>query len=291
MTRRAGRRRSCCDGIVSCPLFFPIQAIRLHSHRFQAGYAFRAHTQAFHQFYCVLDGVVAQRVEGTVHRLRAGEGVWIAPGLEREPRAESQSGQYMVVDFSPPWPELGAGSGMACKLDRRALADARELAALRAVVTANLRVAILFHRLCLSVLPVKWFDRLPAGDGARAGGPIRAGKARTVAEELARVERIEQMMSANTGNPLRLEELAALSGLSRSALGRLFVAHRNESPCARFRTIRLERARQLLEDGERSVTEVAMETGFSTSQHFAGAFRKKFGRSPSEVLKGTAQSR
>jgi AraC-like DNA-binding protein len=276
---------------VSCPLFFPVQAIRLHSHRFQAGYSFRAHTQVFHQFYCVLEGVVTQRVEGTVHRLRAGEGVWIAPGLEREPRAESRSGHYMVVDFIPPWPELGTGSGLFCKLDRRALADARELAAFRAVVTANLRVAILFHRLCLSVLPVRWFNRLPAGEDTKAGGPARTGKARTVAEELARVERIEQMMAANTGNPLRLEELAALSGMSRSALGRLFMAHRKESPCARFRTIRLERAKQLLEDGDRSVTEVAMETGFSTSQHFAGAFRKKFGRSPSEVLKGTAKIR
>ncbi len=264
---------------MSCPLYFPIQSIRLHSHRFQAGYSFRAHTQAFHQFYCVLEGVVAQRVEGTVHRLRAGEGVWIAPGLEREPRAESRSGEYMVVDFTPPWAELGAGSGMVCKLDHEALADARALAAFRGVVTANLRVAVLFHHLCLRVLPGKWFDRLPAGNGAK-----EPGKARAVAEDLARVERIEQMMTANTGNALRLEELASLSGMSRSALGRLFLAYRRESPCARFRTIRLERAKQLLEDGGRSVTEVAMETGFATSQHFAGAFRKKFGRSPSEVF-------
>ncbi len=266
--------------VVSCPLYFPIQSIRLHSHWFQAGYAFRAHTQAAHQFYCVLDGVVVQRVEGTAHRLRAGEGVWIAPGLEREPQAESPTGEYMVVDFTPPWAELGAGSGMVCKLDREALADARELAALRAVVSASQRVAILFHHLCLRTLPAKWFERLPV-EGGRGPPP---DKAPGVSEELIRVERIEQMMAANTGNPLRLEELAALSGMSRSSLGRLFMAHRKESPCARFRTIRLERAKQLLENGEHSVTEVAMETGFATSQHFAGVFRKKFGCCPTEVL-------
>lgn len=268
---------------VSCPLYFPIQSIRLHAHRFQAGYAFRAHKQPFHQFYCVLEGVVVQRVEGMAHRLRAGEGVWIAPGLVREPRAESETGEYMVIDFTPPWAELGQGAGMACKLNREALADAKALAALRAVSRTDLRVAVLFHHLCLQVFPPKWFISLQNEVDEREKQGNRKKRGGGVADALSRVERIEQMMAANTGNPLQLEELAVLSGMSRSALGRLFMGHRGLSPCARFRDIRLARAKQLLEDGERSITEIAMETGFASSQHFAGAFRKKYGCRPSEM--------
>jgi transcriptional regulator GlxA family with amidase domain len=92
------------------------------------------------------------------------------------------------------------------------------------------------------------------------------------------------MLSANTGNPLRLQDIAALAGMSRSALGRLFMAHRKQSPCARFRELRLERARHLLAQGDRTITEIAMETGFASSQHFAGVFRRRFDRSPSEFL-------
>lgn len=45
---------------------------------------------------------------------------------------------------------------------------------------------------------------------------------------------------------------------------------------------RLEKGRDLLEDQRRPVTDVAFETGFSSSQHFSSAFRKLYGESPSE---------
>lgn len=48
---------------------------------------------------------------------------------------------------------------------------------------------------------------------------------------------------------------------------------------------RLERARTLLAEGDRSVTDVAIETGFSSSQHLSSAFRKLYGESPSDFRK------
>jgi len=259
---------------VECPLFYPIQSIRLHARRFAAGYSFPPHAQPVHQFYCVLAGEVSQRVEGATHRLRAGEAVWVAPGLERAPRAVSAAGEYLVVQFSAPWPELGAGTGGRCRLGAAALADARALATFRTVATDDHRVAVLFHHLCLRLLPPAWFTRLARAEDSRAGRkPVTPGA--------DRVERIERLMAANTGNALRLEDIAALAGMSRSALGRLFMAQRRRSPCARFRELRLDRAKQLLMHGGRSVTEVALETGFSSSQHFAGAFRRRFWRPPS----------
>lgn len=261
---------------VACPLYYPIQSIRLHARRFRGGYTFRPHVQPFHQFYCVLAGSVAQRIETTTHRLDAGQAVWIAPGLEREPRAITRSGEYLVIEFTAPWPELGVGSGTRCELTAATMADARALAALQPVIEDNQQASILFHHLCLQLLPATWFSSKPR--------PVPANASDSRAHEADRLDRIEQVLAANTGNSLRLEEIAHLVGMSRSALGRLFMTHRGQSPCARFRDLRLERAHALLIQGEHSITEIALETGFASSQHFAGVFRRKYGRPPSDFL-------
>ena len=258
---------------MNCPLYYPIQSIRLHASRFTQGYAFKAHVQPFHQFYCVLDGEISQRVGSTVYLLGAGQAVWIAPGIEREPVATGHSGQYLVIEFNAPWAKLGAGRDRLCKLDATALTNARALAALQMVTEDRQDVAIWFHHLCLNTLPVEYFS-MPSR--------VAATQKHTKVPGEERVERIESMLAANTANPLQLNDIAALVGMSRSALGRLFQVHRGQSPCACFRDIRLERARELLARGDLSVTQVAMETGFASSQHLAGVFRRKFGRRPSE---------
>jgi AraC-like DNA-binding protein len=45
---------------------------------------------------------------------------------------------------------------------------------------------------------------------------------------------------------------------------------------------RLERARSLLADTQRPIIDIGLESGFSSSQHFATAFRKLYGESPSD---------
>lgn len=254
-------------------LAYPLQSIRLHARDFSADYCFPPHRQPRHQFYCVLSGEVSQCVETHSHRLRANEGVWIVPGLEREPRALRAPGRYLVVGFSAPLPPGRAELGKKCVLSPAAVADARALADLGTVSQDDQRVAVLFHHLCLLALP-----DLLASPAVAGGDRTASDRSHTLAE---RVERIERMMAENTAHPLSLEEIAGLVGMSRSALARLFLVCRGRPPCARFREIRLERAKKLLAEGGRSVTQVAMETGFASSQHFAGAFRRHFGRTPS----------
>lgn len=53
---------------------------------------------------------------------------------------------------------------------------------------------------------------------------------------------------------------------------------------------RLETARQLLQRGDITVTEAAHKVGYTELGRFAGTFRKKYGMTPSEVLKRSAAS-
>lgn len=64
----------------------------------------------------------------------------------------------------------------------------------------------------------------------------------------------------------------------------------NMSPVEFIRDIRLKRAKQLLDSGELTVTEVAYKVGFNSSGYFSTCFKDKYAVSPSDYLKkATAQ--
>ena len=51
---------------------------------------------------------------------------------------------------------------------------------------------------------------------------------------------------------------------------------------------RIRKAQDLLREGQKSVTDIAAELGFSTSQNFAIRFRQEAGKSPTEWQRGNA---
>lgn len=59
----------------------------------------------------------------------------------------------------------------------------------------------------------------------------------------------------------------------------------NMSPVEFIRDIRLKRAKQLLDTGELTVTEVAYKVGFNSSGYFSTCFKEKYQVSPSDYLK------
>lgn len=77
----------------------------------------------------------------------------------------------------------------------------------------------------------------------------------------------------------RLEQLAALSGLSPARFSHAFTEWLGIPPHAYFNVTRLNAARRTLERG-RSATEVAASFGFADLPHFSRHFRRQFGLSP-----------
>ncbi|GJM32934.1 MAG: hybrid sensor histidine kinase/response regulator [Saprospiraceae bacterium] len=73
--------------------------------------------------------------------------------------------------------------------------------------------------------------------------------------------------------------------MSRSQLFRKIKALTGKSPSLFIRSIRLKRAKELLQTTDRNVTEVAYDVGFSTPAFFSDAFLEEFGIRPSEVRK------
>ena len=79
-----------------------------------------------------------------------------------------------------------------------------------------------------------------------------------------------------------VESFANAMNLSRSQLHRKLKALTNQAPNVFVRTVRLERAAQLLSQDYRSIADVALQTGFSSQAYFSKCFLEYFGCTPSE---------
>lgn len=77
-------------------------------------------------------------------------------------------------------------------------------------------------------------------------------------------------------------DMAAEAGLGLTAFNEWCRRATGRSPRWYVLASRLDRARSMLASTSLPVTHVALDNGFSSSQHFSSAFRKLYGESPSE---------
>jgi transcriptional regulator GlxA family with amidase domain len=99
------------------------------------------------------------------------------------------------------------------------------------------------------------------------------------------LRRALDFIEANCLRSIRLEELAALTGLSQSHFSRSFKASTGTAPHQCQMKMRIQRAQQLLLSGGPSISEVASETGFSDQAHFTRIFRQMTGTTPAHWRK------
>lgn len=78
------------------------------------------------------------------------------------------------------------------------------------------------------------------------------------------------------------EQLAKDMAMSDSQLYRKLKAITDRSTAIFIRHVRLEKAKELLQNSDKTVAEVAFETGFNDPNWFSKAFREEFGQSPSQ---------
>ena len=81
--------------------------------------------------------------------------------------------------------------------------------------------------------------------------------------------------------PLALDEIAKLVGVSRRQIERLFKRYVGQVPTKYYLDMRLRRARELLLQTPMSVMEIAVACGFQSPPHFSKCYRSMFGHSPS----------
>jgi AraC-like DNA-binding protein len=85
---------------------------------------------------------------------------------------------------------------------------------------------------------------------------------------------------------LNVEDIASQMAMSRTQLYRKLKALTNNSPNELIKEIRMREAKQLLAQGNLSVSEVAYRTGFTSPSYFTKCYTEYFGTLPSKKAKG-----
>ena len=91
-----------------------------------------------------------------------------------------------------------------------------------------------------------------------------------------------QLMELNIEEPLYISELTTHLGISGRELERLFKHNLQQTPKSFYRQIRLEKARNMLQQTTESVTAVSVACGFVSLSHFTRCYQKQFSKSPSQ---------
>ena len=126
----------------------------------------------------------------------------------------------------------------------------------------------------LLVLAAAGGQRLPSAGATKPAAPVA-------------VRRAEDFIRANADAPLTVARIAQAAGCSVRALQLAFRRFRHVSPMAVVRDVRLEQAYRLMAaaDGPQTVTGIAARFHFENAGRFAAAYRRRFGRNPSEALR------
>jgi AraC-like DNA-binding protein len=111
---------------------------------------------------------------------------------------------------------------------------------------------------------------------------MRARPVRAPGDVLVHLRRARDHIDRHYAEPLRLDDLAEVAGLSKFHFHRLFTATYRLSPAAYHSQRRLERAQDLLRATNLTVTEVCHAVGFSSLGSFSARFRELVGETPSE---------
>ena len=105
-------------------------------------------------------------------------------------------------------------------------------------------------------------------------------------EYSTRINRVMDYIDAKLGEELSLDELASIANFSKYHFNRIFHSFTGESLFSFIQRLRLEKSAALLSSRpDMSITEIALECGFSGPASFSKSFRSFFEKSPSQWRK------
>lgn len=98
----------------------------------------------------------------------------------------------------------------------------------------------------------------------------------------SRVQAVLDFMRINLHRNLSIDDLARSVELSRSRLFILFKTEVGTSPMQHLKTLRMQKAHELLKTSLLGVKEIAGKVGYNDDSHFMRDFKKTYRLTPSE---------
>ncbi|MCW3787806.1 helix-turn-helix domain-containing protein [Plebeiibacterium sediminum] len=95
----------------------------------------------------------------------------------------------------------------------------------------------------------------------------------------------KKTVESNAYSNLKLEEFAFLCNMSLSSFKRRFLREFGESPGKWLQDKRLQRAHDILQEGDLTASDIYLDFGYGNLSNFSAAFKNKFGINPTELQK------
>jgi len=108
----------------------------------------------------------------------------------------------------------------------------------------------------------------------------------SAAMPLSKFTRVVDYIEATLDGDLTLEAIAEIAGMNPFYFARAFRRQFGESPHRYVLQRRIDLAKRLLRDGDTPLVEIALRCGFASQSHFAAAFRRRVGATPSAFRRG-----
>ena len=252
-------------------------------------HAFPPHAQDDWVLGFVEAGTVTIAAEGRELTLRPGRLLLIAPGVLHEAHAAvAVPWDYRAVYLgAAQWAAASGGAATGDVAGAHVLAAEGASDALQALHAELEQVAAGGAAGAAAVPDV--LPRVRALLGlvalACAAGPHAAARELSVP---ARLERVRLHLERTTDRPVTLDELAAMVGMSRFRLVRLFSQAYGVPPYAYALQHRLLEARRLLAAGV-GIAEAALRLGFADQSHLTRWFLRAVGVTPGEFVRARAR--
>lgn len=80
-----------------------------------------------------------------------------------------------------------------------------------------------------------------------------------------------------------VDELTTSIGIGSRHLSRLFTKHAGASPTQVAATVRVQRAKRMIDADNMALSEIAFATGFQSVSRFNDVFKALYGRPPSSI--------
>jgi AraC-like DNA-binding protein len=93
-------------------------------------------------------------------------------------------------------------------------------------------------------------------------------------------QKLDQILRENLAHPWTVEEMAVIMGLGTTAFTEKVKSYSGFSPLNYLINLRISEAIRLLKSSTLSLTDIALDTGFYSSQHFSTTFKKLTGYTP-----------
>lgn len=122
----------------------------------------------------------------------------------------------------------------------------------------------------------------------RSGGQSQFSSLEDVASRPGRIPKIIALARKDLRQPLTVERLAALAGMSPRQFSRVFVVETGTTPAKAIERLRVDNARAAVEDGQEPLEAIARASGFGDAEHMRRAFLRTLGQPPQALRRRSA---